>query len=247
MTAGLADRFKHVGTHIGLVPYLMAGHPDGRTTREVGRRLAASGAAAVEIGIPHGDPLADGPVIRRAGEQALRAGTTVARALELAADVAGEGAAPVVLMTYVNPVLAYGPQRFADHAAEAGVAAVIVPDLPVEESGPVATPLRAAGVETVFLVGPGSPDERIALAAGASTGFLYCATSPGSPAPAPRCPPTSPGSSRGSGATPACRWRPDSGSPDPSTWRACAGTPTWPSSAARSSPRSTAATTPSTW
>src|SRR5712692_7169778 len=158
-----------------LEPYLMGGHPDARRSVEAGRRLASAGAAAVEIGIPLNDPLADGPVIQRAGQVALAAGITTAGCLEVAEQVAREGR-PVVLMTYVNPVLAYDPRRFAADAAQAGVAGVIVPDLPPEEAEPIAGWLRAAGLDTVFLVAPTSPDERVAAICGESTGFVYCVT-----------------------------------------------------------------------
>src|SRR2546423_10101252 len=97
----------------------MAGHPDRKRSTELAKRLAASGIAALEIGIPHSDPLADGPVIQRAGQAALEAGMTVAGSLEVAHAVAAEGV-PVVLMTYINPVLSYDPRRFAAEAAPAG-------------------------------------------------------------------------------------------------------------------------------
>src|SRR6266851_5017167 len=107
-----------------LVAYIMAGHPSRKRSIEVGKRLATSGVAALEIGIPHSDPLADGPVIQRAGQVALKHGMTVGGCLELAAAVASEGT-PVVLMTYINPILAYDPRKFAAEAAQAGVSGVI--------------------------------------------------------------------------------------------------------------------------
>ena len=158
-----------------LVPYLMGGHPDVRRSVEAGRRLAAAGAAAVEIGIPFSDPLADGPTIQRAGQVALAAGVTTEGCLEIAAAVAREGR-PVVLMTYINPILAYDARRFAADAAQAGVSGVIVPDLPADESQPVAGWLRAAGLDTIFMVAPTSPDERVAAICRECTGFVYCVT-----------------------------------------------------------------------
>jgi tryptophan synthase alpha chain len=172
----LADRLRTPGDEIALIPYLMGGYPDADTVRETGRRLAGAGVAAVELGVPYSDPLADGPVIQRAGQHALEAGASVAGCLEIAADIAAEQAAPVVLMTYVNPILAYDVPRFARDAAEAGVAGVIIPDLPCEESATVAGALRAAGLDTIFLVAPTSTEERIAAACAASTGFVYCVT-----------------------------------------------------------------------
>ena len=158
-----------------LVAYIMAGHPSKKRSIDVGKRLAASGIAALEIGIPHSDPLADGPVIQKAGQEALANGMTVAGALEVAAAVASEGI-PVVLMTYVNPVLSHDPRRFAAEAAHAGVAGVIVPDLPIEEAEPVAGWLRAASLDTVFMVAPTTPPDRIDAIAAHSSGFVYCVT-----------------------------------------------------------------------
>ncbi len=158
-----------------LVAYLMAGHPHKKRSIDVGKRLAASGIAALEIGIPHSDPLADGPMIQRAGQVALEQGMTVAGALEVAAAVATEGV-PLVLMTYINPVLSYDPRRFAAEAAQAGVAGVIVPDLPIEEAEPVAGWLRSASLDTVFMVAPTTPPERISAIASHTTGFVYCVT-----------------------------------------------------------------------
>jgi tryptophan synthase alpha chain len=158
-----------------LVAYIMAGHPSKKRSIDVGKRLAASGIAALEIGIPHSDPLADGPVIQKAGQEALAHGMTVAGALEVAAAVASEGI-PIVLMTYINPVLSYDPRKFAAEAAQAGVAGVIVPDLPIEEAEPVAGWLRAASLDTVFMVAPTTPPDRIEAIASHSSGFVYCVT-----------------------------------------------------------------------
>ena len=158
-----------------LVAYMMAGHPSAKRSIDVGKRLAASGIAALEIGIPHSDPLADGPMIQKAGQIALANGMTVGGALEVAAAVAKEGV-PVVLMTYINPVLSRDPRKFAAEAAQAGVAGVIVPDLPMEEAEPVAGWLRSASLDTVFMVAPTTPPDRIAAIAGHSSGFVYCVT-----------------------------------------------------------------------
>ncbi len=170
----LEDALKADGD-LKLVAYIMAGHPSARRSIDVGKRLAASGIAALEIGIPHSDPLADGPMIQKAGQAALKAGMTVARALEVAAAVAREGV-PVVLMTYINPVLSHDPRRFAAEAAQAGVAGVIVPDLPIEEAEPVAGWLRSASLDTVFMVAPTTPPDRIAAITSHSSGFVYCVT-----------------------------------------------------------------------
>jgi tryptophan synthase alpha chain len=160
---------------VALIPYLMAGYPSLEGSAQLGRRYAEAGAAAIEVGVPFSDPLADGPVIQRVGQMALEGGTGVRQALEVASAVAAAGA-PVVLMTYVNPVLAYDPQRFAADAVDAGVSAVIVPDLPIEEAEPMASWLREAGLGVVFLVAPTSPDERVARIVQSCSGFVYCVT-----------------------------------------------------------------------
>jgi tryptophan synthase alpha chain len=158
-----------------LVGYIMAGHPNRKRSLEVAKKLATSGIAALEIGIPFSDPLADGPVIQKAGQTALEHGMTVGASLELAAAVAREGI-PIVLMTYINPVLSHDPRRFAAEAAQAGVAGVIVPDLPLEESEPVAGWLRAASLDTIFMVSPTTSSERMAAICERSSGFVYCVT-----------------------------------------------------------------------
>jgi tryptophan synthase alpha chain len=158
-----------------LVAYMMAGHPNKKKSLEVGKRLATSGIAALEIGIPFSDPLADGPVIQHAGQIALEHGMTVGASLELAAAIAREGI-PIVLMTYINPILSHDPRRFAAEAAQAGVAGVIVPDLPIEESEPVAGWLRSASLDTVFMVAPTTPPGRMASICEHSSGFVYCVT-----------------------------------------------------------------------
>jgi tryptophan synthase alpha chain len=159
---------------LGLIPYVMAGHPDRDRSIAAARSMAALPIAALELGIPFSDPLADGPVIQRAGQAALEAGMTVAGCLEIAAAVSGE--APVVFMSYVNPILSYGPERFAADAAAAGVAGVILPDLPPEESASVVGALHSRGLATIFLVAPTSSEERIQLICDASSGFVYCVT-----------------------------------------------------------------------
>jgi tryptophan synthase alpha chain len=169
------DHALRADKDLKLVAYMMAGHPNRKRSIEVGKRLAASGVAALEIGIPHSDPLADGPVIQRAGQVALEHGMTVTGCLEIAAAIATEGI-PIVLMTYINPILAYDPRKFAAEAAQAGVAGVIVPDLPVEESEPVAGWLRSASLDTVFMVSPTTSAHRVESICEHSSGFVYCVT-----------------------------------------------------------------------
>ena len=169
------DQALRANGDLKLVAYMMAGHPTKKKSLEVGKRLATSGIAALEIGIPFSDPLADGSVIQHAGQIALEHGMTVGASLELAAAIAREGI-PIVLMTYINPILSHDPRRFAAEAAQAGVAGVIVPDLPIEESEPVAGWLRSASLDTVFMVAPTTPPGRMASICEHSSGFVYCVT-----------------------------------------------------------------------
>jgi tryptophan synthase alpha chain len=169
------DQALRADKDLKLVAYMMGGHPNRKKSIEVGKRLATSGIAALEIGIPHSDPLADGPVIQKAGQIALEHGMTVEGCLEVAAAIAAEGT-PIVLMTYINPVLAYDPRKFAAEAAQAGVAGIIVPDLPVEESEPVAGWLRSASLATVFMVSPTTSPQRVETICEHSSGFVYCVT-----------------------------------------------------------------------
>ncbi len=162
------------GGRAALVPYLTAGDPTIRATRRFARALAQGGADLLELGIPFSDPLADGPVIQRATARALDSGTRVADVLECAASVARDEGVGVVLMTYVNPVLAYGWERFAQDAAEAGCLGVLLTDVPSEEMQPFLEAARAHDLGTVCLVAPTSGEERVRRAAQSTTGFLYC-------------------------------------------------------------------------
>jgi tryptophan synthase alpha chain len=156
------------------IPYLAAGDPDGDATVARAAALFRGGADLLELGVPFSDPLADGPVIQRASERALAAGTTVAEVLRIAARVTADAGRRVVLMSYVNPLLRYGFDRFAGDAAGAGVIGLLLTDVPPEEAAPFLGPMQREGLGSVFLVAPTSTEERIRVAAGASTGFLYC-------------------------------------------------------------------------
>ncbi len=156
-----------------LITYVMAGDPDLATSREMALACAAGGADILEIGMPFSDPIADGKTIQGAGERALRAGTTIASCLKLAAEVRRRTPAAIALMGYVNPVLAYGEERFLDACAASGVDALILPDLPPEEAGPFRAAAAVRGVKLVFLLAPTSTPARVAAACDAATGFLY--------------------------------------------------------------------------
>lgn len=156
-----------------LVPFLTAGFPDDERCRAALRGVKEAGCGLVEIGVPFSDPVADGPVIQAASQQALTRGMTPARALDLAAWATTELGLAVALMGYLNPVLRQGERAFADAAAAAGAVGVIVPDLPLEEAGGLRAELAARQVDLVSLVAPTTGAERLARAAAASSGFLY--------------------------------------------------------------------------
>ncbi|HEX5815857.1 MAG TPA: tryptophan synthase subunit alpha [Methylomirabilota bacterium] len=156
-----------------LVAYVMAGDPSLAETRRLVVEAERRGADVVELGIPFSDPLADGPVIQRAGARALAAGTTLPRVLELCATLRAEVRLPLVLMTYYNPVLAFGLKSFARTAVDAGVDGVIVPDLPIEEADPLRAEAEPAGLDVVQLVSPTSTPARVRSIARLSRGFIY--------------------------------------------------------------------------
>lgn len=180
--SGLARGFH--GDRAALIVYLMGGYPDRETSLAAMRAAAASGADIIELGVPYGDPLADGPVIASAGHaaRAQPGGFGLAEALDLAGEFTGDAhAPPLALMTYVNPLLRMGLREAARRASGAGVAGVIVPDLPPD--GPVGEEWREAmagqGLDTVFLAAPTSTDERLDTIAAASSGFVYCVAATG--------------------------------------------------------------------
>src|SRR3989304_5044632 len=130
-----------------LIPYFTAGDPSLAATRQLVLEAARRGADVVELGVPFSDPLADGPVIQRASPRALAAGVSRARVLELAREARGDVTIPIVLLTYYNPVHAFGLTAFAHAAVEAGVDGGVVADLPPEEAGPLAAEAQAAGLD----------------------------------------------------------------------------------------------------
>jgi tryptophan synthase alpha chain len=165
-----------------LVAYLMAGYPDRATSLCALAAATEAGADVIELGVPYGDPLADGPVIADAAQVARRApgGFGLSETIDLAQEfigACGDGCPPLVLMTYLNPLMSMGLPRAADLMREAGVAGVIVPDMPPEAARPWLA--EASGLDTVFLVAPTSTDERIRVVADASVGFVYCVSATG--------------------------------------------------------------------
>ena len=158
-----------------LAAFITAGFPSRERFAPLLREIARA-SDIVEVGIPFSDPMADGVTIQRASRVALAGGTTVSWALSSLAAVAAGASTPVLFMSYVNPLLAYGWRRFAHDAAHAGVAGLIVPDLPLEEQAPLRPALVDAGLALVQMVTPVTSDARIAKLASASEGFLYAVT-----------------------------------------------------------------------
>jgi tryptophan synthase alpha chain len=156
-----------------LVAYVMAGDPSLADTRRLVVEAERRGADVVELGVPFSDPLADGPVIQRAGVRALAAGTSLPRVLEMVSDLRAEVRVPLVLMSHYNPVLAFGLKAFARAAVDAGADGVIVPDLPQEECGPLRAETEPAGLDLVQLVAPTSTPARVKTIARLSRGFVY--------------------------------------------------------------------------
>lgn len=157
----------------GLVTFTTAGDPDLARSGEILRVLDRAGADVLEIGVPFSDPLADGPVIQRASERALRAGTTLARVLDLVAEVRPDISAGIVLFTYANPIVRMGMTAFVERAAAAGVDGVLALDLPIEEADGFREATIGAGIDPVFLLSPTTTDARIRRAAELGRGFLY--------------------------------------------------------------------------
>jgi tryptophan synthase alpha chain len=167
----IARAFADSGKRAALMPYLMGGYPSLAESLRIGEACIASGADLLELGMPYSDPLADGPVIHAAATQALAAGANVAGVLEVARGLAQ--AVPVVLMCYVNVVLAPGGDAFVARLAQTGACGLIVPDLPLEESAEVRGACEAHGIALVPLVAPTTPPQRMAAIGSQAQGFLY--------------------------------------------------------------------------
>ena len=155
------------------IAFLTAGDPSLDRTVTAALELEAVGVDVLELGVPFSDPLADGPVIQRSSERALARGVTLARVLETVRRIREKSELALVLFSYLNPLLQRGVERVLDDAARAGVDGVLVTDLPPEEAGEWTPAARAAGIDTVFLASPTSPDERLRRVAAASRGFVY--------------------------------------------------------------------------
>ena len=157
----------------GLVTYVTAGDPDLERTAGILRALDRAGADVLEVGVPFSDPLADGPVIQRATERALAAGTTLSGVLDLLDSMRRDLDAPIVIFSYANPILRLGAERFVDRARGAGVDGVLILDLPLEEADEFRAMLARRGIDTILLLSPTTTDDRLRRAAELGSGFLY--------------------------------------------------------------------------
>jgi tryptophan synthase alpha chain len=170
MFAALRDRDE-----AALIAFVMAGHPDLATSEALLRTMVAAGADAVEVEIPFSDPLADGTTIQRASQHALARGVTLADALAMVGRLHASGVTvPLLLMGYYNPFLRYGLERLAEAAADRGVAGLVVPDLPPEETAELRAPLAARQIDLIGFAAPTSTDERLRRVADTAAGFVYC-------------------------------------------------------------------------
>jgi len=156
-----------------LVAYLTAGDPTPEQTPALVAALERGGADLIELGVPFSDPIADGPVIQRGSDRALKAGTTVAKVLAIAKKIRETSEIPLLLFTYLNPVLRYGLENLARDAKAAGIDGCLLTDVSVEEAEVYVNAMRAAGLDTVFLAAPTSTPERLRLVAKYSSGFIY--------------------------------------------------------------------------
>jgi tryptophan synthase alpha chain len=170
--ARLFDSLKRNGRK-GLIAYLTAGDPTPERTPALVEALERGGADLIELGVPFSDPIADGPVIQRAGQRALAAGTTLRKVLGMAAEIRRRSDIPLLLFTYLNPVLRYGLEALARDAAACGMDGCLLTDASVEEAGQYVEAMRRHGLDTVFLAAPTSTPQRLKLVAKYSTGFVY--------------------------------------------------------------------------
>lgn len=163
----------------GFIPFITAGDPNLETTCELLVELSRVGAAVIELGVPFSDPMADGPVIQRASERALRHGFALQAVLETAAKARRRMNVPIVLFSYYNPLMQYGLAKLSRDAKEAGIDGVLVTDLVREESGELSAALRANDLDTIFIVAPTSTDDRLQLITERASGFIYAVSRAG--------------------------------------------------------------------
>ena len=170
----------HFESKPSLVAYVTCGDPDLATTRDIILAAIDAGAAVIELGVPFSDPLADGPVIQRASERALKHGTCLEQVLTLAAEIREHSqSAGLIIFSYLNPILRMGLEKFCKVARHAGIDGVLITDLPVEEASNYLEQARKNDLATIFLAAPTSTDQRLKQIADVSTGFVYAVSRTG--------------------------------------------------------------------
>ena len=177
MTSGIQDAIARAKSNrgIAMVAYLTLGFPEPGATVALVKALVDGGADLIELGLPFSDPLADGPTVQRASQKSLAGGMSVAQCPDLVREIRASGVViPLIVMTYYNPILAYGLDGFTRDAAAAGMDGLIAVDVPPEEAGELVTQCRANALDLIPLLAPNSSDERIAQAVRLASGFLYC-------------------------------------------------------------------------
>lgn len=169
----LFERLRNQEHRAALIAYLTAGDPSPRRSAGLVRALVRGGADLIELGVPFSDPIADGPVIQRAADRALCAGTTLSGVLDIARQIRAESDVPLLLFTYMNPVMRYGLTQLSRDAAAAGIDGCLLTDMSVEEAAPYIGAMQENNLDTVFLAAPTSTDRRLELVAKYSSGFVY--------------------------------------------------------------------------
>ena len=163
----------------GFIPYITVGDPDLDTSHALIVELARAGATLIELGVPFSDPVADGPVIQRAAERALRHGVGLGDVLRILTEARRETDVPVILFSYFNPLLQFGVERLADECVRAGVDGILATDLVPEESADFNAVLALRGLDQIFLVAPTTSDARLRMIAGRASGFVYAVSRAG--------------------------------------------------------------------
>ena len=158
---------------IALMPFIMAGDPNIEKTSEILLKLQENGADLIELGIPYSDPLADGPIIQLSASRALKSGTTPKKVINLLESLKGELNIPIILFTYLNPLLCFGFEHFCELASNAGVSGLIIPDLPLEEAYKFSKIVSNHSMDLILLVAPTTPFERMKQISNHTKGFTY--------------------------------------------------------------------------
>ncbi len=158
---------------LALMPFIMAGDPNIEITSKILLKLQEKGADLIELGIPYSDPLADGPIIQLSASKALKAGTTSIKVIQLLESLKNKLHIPVILFSYFNPILSFGFENFCELASRAGVAGLIIPDLPLEEAFKFSEIISSFSIDLILLVAPNTPFERMKMISNNTKGFIY--------------------------------------------------------------------------